>query len=82
MAKVAATFPDKFFVVAGGNPSYYEGLGIPDIREAREQLENEGLWPDNILVVGVWGSDIATGYEDFSYTGELQKAWIFGYLRN
>ncbi|QQR93563.1 hypothetical protein IPJ91_00180 [bacterium] len=79
MAKVAATFPDKFFVVAGGNPSYYEGLGIPDIREAREQLENEGLWPDNILVVGVWGSDIATGYEDFSYTGELQKGmdlWV------
>lgn len=73
MAEVAAAFPDKFFVVAGGNPSYHEGLGIPDITEAREQLGNEGLWPDNILFVGVWGDGIATGYDGFLYDGRFQK---------
>lgn len=50
MAEVAREHPDRIFVVAGGNPT---GLyDVPDIREIRKQLEEEDLWPENIIVVG------------------------------
>ena len=40
------------FVAAGGNPTYLKGLKIPDIRDARAKLEEQGLWPENLIIVG------------------------------
>lgn len=57
VAEIAKKFPDKIFVVAGGNPTYFDGLKFPDIRDARERLSNQGLWPPNILVVGFVGKE-------------------------
>ncbi len=52
MTNIAAKFPDKTFIVAGGNPKYLNGLHTPDIREARVRLEKANLWPENLIVVG------------------------------
>lgn len=52
LAEVARKHPEKMLVAAGGNPTYLQGLKIPDIREARAKLENQGLWPGNLIIVG------------------------------
>lgn len=52
LTDVARKHPGKMFIAAGGNPTYLQGLKIPDIREARAALEKQGQWPDNLLIVG------------------------------
>jgi len=43
--EICRAYPEKLFVVAGGNNG-------EDIREAREQLQDQ--WPDNLMLVGQW----------------------------
>jgi hypothetical protein len=52
MVQLAAEFPGKMFVVAGGNAPIFSEEAVPDIRRARRELEERGLWPDNLIVVG------------------------------
>lgn len=52
LAEVARKHPEKMFVAAGGNPTYLQGLKIPDIREARAKLEKQGQWPGNLIIAG------------------------------
>lgn len=52
LAELAKKHPEKTFVVAGGNPTNLNGLRIPDIGESRLKLEQLGLWPDNLIIVG------------------------------
>lgn len=52
LVEVARKHPEKMFVAAGGNPTYLQGLKIPDIREARAKLEKQGQWPGNLIIVG------------------------------
>lgn len=52
LTDVARKYPGKMLIAAGGNPTYLQGLKIPDIREARAALEKQGQWPDNLLIVG------------------------------
>lgn len=51
LTKIAAKFPDKLFVAAGGNPDPRTGKR-PDIREARKKLEEQGLWMNNLIMIG------------------------------
>lgn len=52
LARIAGRHPDKFFIAAGGNPSTNQGSKLPDIRDARSRLEEQGLWPGNFIVGG------------------------------
>ena len=52
LTEIARKNPEKMFVAAGGNPTYLKGLKIPDIRDARAKLEEQGLWPENLIIVG------------------------------
>mgnify|MGYP005860143645 CR=1 FL=1 len=52
LTEVARKHPEKMFVAAGGNPTYLQDLKIPDIREVRAELERQGLWPENLIIVG------------------------------
>lgn len=52
LAEIARKYPEKMIITAGGNPTYLQGLKMPDIREARKSLEEQGLWPDNLIIVG------------------------------
>jgi hypothetical protein len=52
LTEVARRHPEKMLIAAGGNPTYLQGLKIPDIREARAKLEKQGLWPENLIIVG------------------------------
>lgn len=52
LTEMAGRHPEKMFIAAGGNPTFYNGLRLPDIRDARAMLEKQGLWPDNLLIVG------------------------------
>lgn len=52
LTNVARKHPEKIFVAAGGNPTYLRGIKMPDIREARAKLEQQGQWPDNVIIVG------------------------------
>ena len=52
LTEVARRHPEKMLIAAGGNPTYLQGLKIPDIREARAKLEEQGLWPENLIIVG------------------------------
>lgn len=52
LTDLARKHPEKMFVAAGGNPTYLNGLKVPDIREARKKLEEQGQWPVNLLTVG------------------------------
>jgi len=52
LTEVAGKHSEKMFVAAGGNPTYLQGLKIPDIREARAKLEKQGQWPENLIIVG------------------------------
>lgn len=54
---IASRFPEKTFVAAGGNPTWFNGAHIPDIRDARKILSNKSLWPDNLVVVGFEGRE-------------------------
>lgn len=60
MVELANKFPEKVFVVASGNPSNLEGIKLPDITEAKKRLEQQGLWPENLILVGVEGAE--SGY--------------------
>lgn len=56
MVRLAHQFPDKTFVVAGGNPFYENGKHwLPDITKVREEMTEKGLWPENLLIVGFEG---------------------------
>lgn len=48
MAELAAKHPDKILMVAAGNPTD----GLPDLRDARAKLSEEGLWPSNLFTIG------------------------------
>ncbi len=63
LVEVAGEHPDKLFVAAGGNPEYIknQGLVVPDLTSARQRLEQQGLWPNNLIMVGVWG--VESGYQ-------------------
>ncbi len=52
LTEVSRRHPEKMLIAAGGNPTYLQGLKIPDIREARAKLEKQGLWPENLIIVG------------------------------
>lgn len=52
LTELAKKYPKKMFIAAGGNPTYLYDLKMPDIREARSKLERQGLWPNNLLIVG------------------------------
>lgn len=52
LVNIAHRFPNKIFVAAGGNVTYFNGIQFPDISEPRKLLEQRGLWPKNLLVVG------------------------------
>ncbi len=54
LASIASNHPDKFFVAAGGNPDKDTGKR-PDIRGARKRLEKEGLWAENLILIGYVG---------------------------
>jgi len=81
LTEVARRHPEKIFIAAGGNPTYLEGLKIPDIREARAKLEEQGLWPENLIIVGLqaresgfvgqasYGADIYVADEDLENLG-------------
>lgn len=81
LAQIVRKHPEKIFITAGGNPTYLNGLRIPDIREARSMLEKQGLWPDNLLVVGFqaresgfvgqasYGADVYVSDEDLEKLG-------------
>lgn len=51
LANIAAKFPNKLFIAAGGNPDPITGKR-PDIREARKKLEEQGLWVSNLIMIG------------------------------
>ncbi len=88
MGRLARKFPEKLFVVAAGNPSFVDDRGwvVPDISVAKKQLEEQGLWSDNILVVGVEGreytfkgplargADIYVTYDDLKALGLSQAS--------
>ena len=62
LAAMAKRYPDKIFIAAGGNPSRISRAAIPDIRQAREDLTADNLWPDNLLMVGwIWQGNGASG---------------------
>lgn len=65
---VVREHPDRLFVAAGGNPEEVRGRGTakPDLTEARSRLEQEGLWPRNLLMVGVL-------YENNGYKSPLSR---------
>lgn len=81
LAKMAGNHPHKICIAAGGNPTYHQGLHLPDIREARLKLESQGLWPDNLLMIGFqtresgfvgpasYGADIYVSDEDLEKLG-------------
>lgn len=84
LTQVARNHPEKMFIAAGGNPTYLQGLRTPDIREARLKLEEQGLWPDNLVIVGFtsnpgvggqsevrasYGADIYVSSEDLDNLG-------------
>lgn len=52
LVEIAIRHPEKMFVAAGGNPTYLKGEHFPDISQARKLLEQKGLWPENLLIVG------------------------------
>lgn len=53
MVDLAEQFPDKTFVVAGGNPREENLTTRPDIRDARTRLLAERKkWPNNLIIVG------------------------------
>lgn len=54
LVDVALKHPEKLLVAAGGNPTK-SNEKIPDIRKARANLEKQGLWPKNLIIVGVEG---------------------------
>jgi hypothetical protein len=69
MAELANQFPNKFFVVAGGNPS---GSRFPDIREAKKKLQDENLWPENnLVVVGVVGPGPYDFYGKYAHGSDI-----------
>lgn len=86
LVKVANNHPEKMFVVAGGNPFYFNGTKFPDIREARRKLTEEKLWPDNLIVVGFkgkesgqeglgsFGADVYVSWEDLKKLGFSQAS--------
>lgn len=87
VALLAAEFPDKIFVIAGGNPTTYEGeTKRPDIGDARHRLFMQGIWPPNIIVVGFegkesgfvgpasFGSDVYVDYETLHKLGFQQAS--------
>lgn len=49
LVDLARKFPEKTFFAAGGNLT---GNRLPDIRTARKKLEEEELWPDNLIIIG------------------------------
>lgn len=50
LTDLARKFPEKTFFAAAGNATYSK---MPDIREARAKLAAYGLWPPNLIMVGV-----------------------------
>ena len=60
LVDIARKYPKKFFAAAGGNSVYLNGRHTPDIRQARKKLEEQGVWPENLVIVGV---DVAVGEE-------------------
>jgi hypothetical protein len=81
LTDVARKHSGKMFIAAGGNPTYLQGLKIPDIREARAALEKQGQWPSNLLIVGFqaiesgfvgpasYGADIYVSAKDLEELG-------------
>jgi hypothetical protein len=71
LVDICRKHPDKMFFAAGGNPSYLKGIIVPDIREARRKIESEGLWPENLLIVGyhtkIDGVEVPASYGDDIY---------------
>ncbi|MBN1263732.1 MAG: hypothetical protein JW991_05245 [Candidatus Pacebacteria bacterium] len=67
--------PEKVLIMAGGNPSSVGGLQLPAIRRARQELEDRGRWPENLLAVaGVEG--LESGYEGlFAYGMDIYVGW-------
>lgn len=86
LAQIAKKYPEKMFVAAGGNPTLLNGRRWPDIREARAKLEAEGLWKDNIIIVGFlgmdsgveglasYGADVYVSHEDLERFGFSQAS--------
>lgn len=96
MIDLAASYPKKTFVIAGGNPIYIPGKGLvyPDLRKARKRLKSQGRWPDNLIIVGVqWpeiyndplyseGCDIYVKSQDLDFlTLEMLVVLLPDYLR-
>lgn len=79
MVEIARHHPDKMFVVAGGNPTIFNGLQIPDIRAARQVIEKAGLWPKNLVVVGFTGNPGDGGIEEWqaSYGADIYVSTKF-----
>jgi len=55
--RIAARFPNKIFVAAGGNHYFSESedLTSPDFRIIRKKLEEEGVWQNNVILAGYEG---------------------------
>lgn len=87
LVKLANRFPNKIFVATGGNPSKIRGKTVfPNIIDARKKLTENGLWPNNLIIVGFegvdsgfkapasFGSDIYVAYEDLKQLGFPQAS--------
>lgn len=61
LAEIARDNPKKIIVASLGNPT---SNGLPDIRAVRARLTAEGLWPENLILAGVYGKDPTYGITD------------------